>query len=203
MTTREQPPEQRRRGARLEAEIREAVFAELAAVGYGGLTMQAIARRAGTGKGPLYRRWPNKQQLILDVLTHEPPAEAEVAVDTGALRSDLTALLGQMSQAMAQPVGRALTNLILELMVDRGRHQQLASAVIDKLLEPRLEAIITAMRRASRRGEIRPGAVSELIARVGPALIIHQHLYDGTLPTPREIDDIVDTVLLPAIGTPN
>ena len=203
MTPDTEPTQHRRRGERLEAEIREAVFAELAAVGYGGLTMNAVARRAGTGKAPLYRRWQNKDQLILDVLTHEPPAEADPPVDTGALRSDLTALLTQMSHAMAHPVGRALTNLILELMIDRDQHPQLASTVIDKLLEPRLEAIMTAMRRASRRGEIRPAAVSELIARVGPALIIQQRLYDATLPTEREITDIVDTVLLPAMSTTN
>jgi AcrR family transcriptional regulator len=199
MPTSSKPPARRRRGDRLEAEIREAVFAELAEHGYRGLTMEGVARRAGTGKAPLYRRWPGKEQLILAALSQRPPGATDPAVDTGALRSDLIALLTQLSNAMAQPVGRALYTLITELIVERQQHPDLAAAVIDNLLEPRLDAIMAALRRAARRGEIRPGVVSELLARTGPALIIHQQLSDGSRPTKREIEDIVDTVLLPAL----
>lgn len=193
-------PVRRRRGLRLEEEIREAVFAELADVGYSRLTMQGVARRAGTGKAPLYRRWANKDELILAVLAHRPPGLDDEPVDTGELRCDLIALLTQMSTAMAQPVGRALFALIVELIGERPRNPALVKQVIDTVQEPRLDAIMTALRRAARRGEIRPGAATELLARVGPALIIHQQLHDGRLPTPAEIADIVDTVIIPALG---
>jgi hypothetical protein len=93
-----------------------------------------------------------------------------------------------------------LYNLILELVIERDQHPDLVATVIDRLLEPRLEAIMGAMRRAAGRGEIRPGAASELLARVGPALVIQQRLHLGTLPDRDEIDDIVDNVLLPALG---
>jgi AcrR family transcriptional regulator len=199
-TPRTTPNDHRRRGKQLDAAIVDAVYAELADRGYRALTMQAVAARAGTGKAPLYRRWSNKQELILHVLDQQPPAEAEPRTDTGNLRDDLIAQLEHMSEAMTQPVGQALTNLILELATDREQHHELTSTVIDTLLEPRLDSIMTAIRRAARRGEIRAAAVSELIARVGPALIIQQRLYNGTLPTPPEIAAIVDTILLPALG---
>ncbi len=105
-----------------------------------------------------------------------------------------------MSTAMAQPVGRALFALIVELIGERPRNPALVKQVIDTVQEPRLDAIMTALRRAARRGEIRPGAATELLARVGPALIIHQQLHDGRLPTEAEIADITDTVILPALG---
>lgn len=194
------PNDHRRRGKQLDAAIVDAVYDELADSGYRALTMQAVAARAGTGKAPLYRRWANKQELILHVLGQQPPAEAEPRADTGNIRDDLITQLAHMSAAMNRPVGQALTNLILELATDRERHPELTSTVIDTLLEPRLDSIMTAMRRAARRGEIRATAVSELLARVGPALIIQQRLYNGTLPTPSEITAIVDTVLLPALG---
>jgi len=49
----------RRRGAELEAALLDAAWDELQAVGYAGLTMEAVADRAGTSRAVLYRRWPN------------------------------------------------------------------------------------------------------------------------------------------------
>jgi len=190
----------RRRGVQLEAEIREAVFAELAEAGYRGLSMQGVARRAGTGKAPLYRRWPDKQQMLIDVLADQPPGREEEQVDTGELRTDLIAILAQMSRAMAEPVGRSLYALIVEMVLQRDRHPQAAEAVIESLLEPRLDAISASLRRAARRGEIRPGAVTSLLAQTGPALVIHQQLHYGSPPSHAEIIEIVDRVLLPALG---
>ena len=190
----------RRRGVQLEAEIREAVFAELAEAGYRGLSMQGVAHRAGTGKAPLYRRWPDKQQMLIDVLADKPPGREEEQVDTGQLRTDLIAILAQMSRAMAEPVGRSLYALIVEMVLQRDRHPRAAEAVIESLLEPRLDAISAALRRAARRGEIRPGAVTSLLAQAGPALVIHQQLHYGSPPSQAEITEIVNRVLLPALG---
>ena len=168
--------------------------------GYRGLSMQGVARRAGTGKAPLYRRWPNKQQMLIDVLSHQPPGSQEAQADTGQLRADLIQILTQMATAMAQPVGRSLSALIVETVLHRDRHPQAAQAVIESLLEPRLDAIMAALRRAARRGEIRPGADTSLLAQTGPALIVHQQLHYGTPPSRAEVTEIVDRVLLPALG---
>jgi AcrR family transcriptional regulator len=192
----------RRRGGQLEADIREAVLAELAQTGYRGMSMQGIARRAGTGKAPLYRRWPGKDQMLIDVLAHQPPGRDEDPIDTGELRGDLIQILTQMAAAMAQPTGRALYVLITEMALHRDRHPRAAEAIIETLLEPRLDAITAALRRAAKRGEIRPGVITDLIARTGPALVIHQQMHYGSPPTEAEITEIVDRVLLPAITAP-
>ncbi len=192
----------RRRGGQLEADIREAVLAELAETGYRGLSMQGVARRAGTGKAPLYRRWPGKDQMLIDVLAHQPPGRDEPPADTGQLRGDLIQILTQMTTAMAQPMGRALYALIVEMVLHRDRHPRAAEAIIETLLEPRLDAITAALRRAAKRGEIRPGAITGLLAQTGPALVIHQQLHYGSPPSETEITEIVDRVLLPALGAP-
>src|SRR5882757_4143114 len=73
--------------------IRAAVFAELASVGYGRMSIESIARRAGVGKAAVYRRWPSKLPIVLDVVSalavHSLPAP-----DTGTLLGDVKALLG-------------------------------------------------------------------------------------------------------------
>ena len=198
----EEPVRHRRRGGQLEADIREAVFAELAEAGYRGLSMQSVARRAGTGKAPLYRRWPGKDQMLIDVLAHQPPGRDEPPADTGTLRGDLIGILTQMVAAMAQPTGRALYALIVEMALHRDKHPRAAEAIIETLLEPRLDAITAALRRAAKRGEIRPGAITGLLAQTGPALVINQQMHYGTPPSDAEITEIVDRVLLPALGAP-
>jgi AcrR family transcriptional regulator len=188
----------RRRGAGLEHAIYEAVLAELTAVGYRGLTMEGVAARAGTGKASLYRRWANKQELVLRAMSEISPELIGPAVDTGQLRGDLVGTLSQMTESI-EATDRALYPVVLEMILERRQHPDLATTVIDQLLEPRLQAIMDALRRAARRGEVRTASVSELLVRVGPAMVIHQLLQYGTVPSPDEIEDIVDLVMLPAL----
>lgn len=198
----EGPVRHRRRGGQLEEDIRAAVFAELAEAGYRGLSMQGVARRAGTGKAPLYRRWPGKDQMLIDVLAQQPPGRDEPSADTGQLRGDLIRILSRMAAAMAEPTGRALYALIVEMALHRDKHPRAAEAIIETLLEPRLDAITAALRRAAKRGEIRPGAITVLLAQTGPALVINQQLHYGSPPSEVEVVEIVDRVLLPALGAP-
>ena len=44
--------------------ITDAVLHELAEQGYGRLSMEAVAKRAGVGKSALYRRWASKDEMI-------------------------------------------------------------------------------------------------------------------------------------------
>src|SRR6202522_2888641 len=66
--TAERQVRSRRRGTAVEQAISEAVIAELAEVGFGRLTFESVAERAGTGKSPLYRRWPDSTSLVIDTL---------------------------------------------------------------------------------------------------------------------------------------
>ncbi|HEX9230648.1 MAG TPA: helix-turn-helix domain-containing protein, partial [Jatrophihabitantaceae bacterium] len=60
------PVRHRRRGEALERAIHAAVFTELAEVGYAAFTIESVASRAHTGKASIYRRWPTKQDLVLE-----------------------------------------------------------------------------------------------------------------------------------------
>ena len=70
----------RRRGEVLERALYEATLAELAEVGYGGLTMEGIAARAHTGKAALYRRWATKCELVHAALVFASAAAARAAL---------------------------------------------------------------------------------------------------------------------------
>src|SRR5277367_7206292 len=87
----EGPVRRRRRGTAVETAISDAVISELAEVGFGRLTFESVAERAGTGKSPLYRRWPDTTSLVIDTLEKLGSDPAEYA-RTGVLRDDLIGL---------------------------------------------------------------------------------------------------------------
>lgn len=189
-------PRARRRGAALEQAIRQAVLAQLSEVGYAALTMEAVANRAGTGKAPLYRRWSDKHDMVIDAIDQALPRAAGPAASTGSLRGDLIRMLESMAAAMHAAPGRAMNTLIQE----RHRHPELADTAIKRLIEPRLGWLAQAIRDAAARGEIPPPTSVEVIARAGPAMILQHELQYGHIATEADIADIVDIVLLPALG---
>src|SRR5262249_24075462 len=80
------------RGWRVVEKVLEATLEELSDKGYGALSIEDVAARAGVAKTTIYRRWPAKADLALDAMRRV--ADSVVVVgDTGALRSDLIAML--------------------------------------------------------------------------------------------------------------
>src|SRR5215211_1459542 len=72
--------------------IRDAILHLLGEVGYGALTMDAVAAEAGVGKATIYRRWRTKQDLVVDTISVMNQALA-TPVDTGSLESDVRAIV--------------------------------------------------------------------------------------------------------------
>ncbi|WP_406012008.1 TetR/AcrR family transcriptional regulator [Streptomyces sp. NBC_00984] len=180
----------RRRGAELEQAIYVATLDELAANGYGRLTMEGIAARAGTGKAALYRRWPGKQPLVLDALRYALPPLPEPDPERST-RENLADALAAFSGVLA---GRTLVPGI-EFIVDLLREPDLRAMFADRVIAPRLERIEAILHEGMRSGELGPEIEHPLAARTGPALILQTFLLTGEPPSPREIDLIVDTVL--------
>jgi AcrR family transcriptional regulator len=82
----------------LEEALLDAAWTELTERGYDDMTIDAVAVRAGTSRAVLYRRWPNKQELVLATLAHEVRKDVVVIPDTGCLRGDVIELLQQANK---------------------------------------------------------------------------------------------------------
>src|SRR6266536_1637430 len=74
--------------------ILEAVLAELGSVGYGALTIESVAARAGVGKSTIYRHWSGKLALVEDAF-RTLKAKA-IVPEHGTLRERITAFLEQI-----------------------------------------------------------------------------------------------------------
>ena len=80
----------RRTGDELIQAVHAAALAEISENSLRGASMDRIAKRAGTGKATLYRRWPNVRALGLDVfLATIAEAVPQAFPNTGSLREDL------------------------------------------------------------------------------------------------------------------
>lgn len=184
-------PPRRRRGAELQQAIFDAVFDQINDVGYARLTMDRIAAAAGTSKPVLYRRWADKDVLVLDALRESLPTVTEPPPGQ-SLRADLLHVLGGMRDAFV--VTRGITFHVLAAEAG-GDCRNLAN---ERLFGPAHQLLLSLLGRAADRGEIRPELVTDLIADIGPALLRNRAI-DGPVPDHAVVVAIVDEALIPLL----
>lgn len=153
------------------AAIESAFFEELAAVGYGRLSVDAVAKLAGVGKAAIYRRWKSKQELAADLITKAAVAAIEVP-DTGTLRGDIRAYLENGRAALTHRLARTI---IPDLLAEVARDPDYGATMAPQIREPRRLKAAQLFERARQRGEIADGADIELaLDMLGGALYWRQ-----------------------------
>ncbi|GAB0105469.1 TetR/AcrR family transcriptional regulator [Nocardia sp. JMUB6875] len=130
--------------------LTKAFFEELAAVGYGRLSIEAVARRAGAGKAAVYRRWTSKQAMAEDLITKVAVAAADTP-DTGTLRGDLRAYLGAAADGLRHPLA---SKIIPDLFAEAAREPTLAASLSEGVGGARRERAAELLRRGIDRGEL-------------------------------------------------
>jgi AcrR family transcriptional regulator len=100
------------RSARVRAAVLQAAFRLLVEKGLDAFTVAEVAVRAGVHETSIYRRWGTKHALARDACLHYSEGALEVP-DTGALRSDLIALLESLVAILVSPQGRVVLTLSL------------------------------------------------------------------------------------------
>jgi len=183
----------RRRGANLRQAIFDAVFEQLQSVGYANLTMDKVAAAAHTSKTVLYRRWSSKDEMIIEALREALPSPADVPL-TGAVRTDVHALLRCIQDSLASTRGTALQVVSAEAGCERGFLRQ---AIIEHVVAPCIELILGVLRRGAARGEVRPDAACELVAGSGPAMLVQYSLVHGPVVPDDFVATVVDQIVLP------
>jgi AcrR family transcriptional regulator len=170
MTTTDLEPRRRRgrpRSPEADQAIHAAALAVFAESGYDGMTIEGVAQRAGVGKGTIYRRYPNKFDLLIAASAHFAQ-EKEPPPDTGSVAADIRELVDRLIAVLTtSPIGAALPMMLAE----RNRIPELAAAH-SEVLAPKRERNRELIRRAVDRGQLRADAdpVAVLEAYTGPVL---------------------------------
>lgn len=186
----------RRSAAQVQQAVLQAAVDELTDRGYDGFTMDRVAARAGTNKTAIYRRWPSRTSLALAAY-RQLVARPENPPDTGALRSDVIALLRAAADRMSSPAG---AEILRGLVMDARREPETMAALRDELARGEPGTMLTILARAVARGEARQESLVPRIATLPVALLRNEHLLNGPEPIPDEtITEIVDLVFLPLV----
>jgi AcrR family transcriptional regulator len=178
------------RSRRVRAAAIAATLAELAEGGYAALSLERIARRAGVNPTSLYRRWGNRERLVLEAML-EQVAEQVSVPDTGSLRDDLLELARTAAANAARPEVAAMARAVAA----QAPHDPELAAANERFWAERLALDGAIVERAIARGEIDPPTEPTQVieAVIGP---IHLR----RLLTGRPVDDTflartVDTVV--------
>ena len=162
-----------------------------------GVTVEAIAARAGVGKASVYRRWASKIPLVIEAV--EEAAERQVPVpDLGNLRDDLEAMFRSFVVAVQMPLGRAIARLMLDARVDA----DLARAVKQGLMLQRHGPVRLMIERAIDRGEVRSGVDIDLVLHMGIAVVLHRLIVLGEGLDERLAGELSD-LIMDGVGTRN
>lgn len=190
---------QRKRGAALEDAIHDAVFAELAEVGYLGFTIEAVAIRARTGKASIYRRWATKADLVMDAFIARfggPEDINELLLDDVASTRDLLVRLATHICDLSDEAAEVIRAVACEAT----RDPDLAKAVEEKVYRPKQAAFVRLLQRGVGRGEVKPEAACGLFAEVLPAMLTYRMILNNQPVTEQDAVEIVDHAVMPLIS---
>ncbi len=185
-------PPGRPRSERADKAIIEATLDLLAEEGgVAGVSIEAVAARAGVGKTTIYRRWPNKEALIIDALAalKEPfPAPAGASV-----RDDLVAMARAL---VSDKADRKRLDCYWSVLGSAERHPELIDRFTREVAEPRREAMRALLRRGAETGELRADLDVDVTLWLIFGAVAQRSRAVGAGPIPTDFAErVVDTIL--------
>jgi AcrR family transcriptional regulator len=160
--------------------------------GLAAVSMDAVAERAGVSKATIYRWWPTKESLALDVLYTEWAAARPDPRDTGTLRADLFSLLGPWSRlASRRRYSRVIAALLTEAQTDPG----FAAEYRQRVVGPRRNQGRAIFRRAIERGEIPADTKVDVALDLLYGPLYHRLLHGHAPLTDRFTQDVIEMAL--------
>jgi AcrR family transcriptional regulator len=180
----------RRRGAALEDAILDATWTELATEGYSNFTFEAVARRSGTSRPVLYRRWPTRASLASAAIARHVTQNPLSIPDLGNLRDELCLLMRKFADRSPPK----LLRLIFEMSDDMAAEN--TSFLEGRFQKNPLKEVIE---RAVERGEIDETRLTPRILRVPLSLVLHEVVVAARQISDEAIAEIVDEVFLPLV----
>ncbi|ROQ66865.1 TetR family transcriptional regulator [Streptomyces sp. 840.1] len=159
--------------------------------GYGRVTVEAIAARAGVSKKTIYRWWPSKSAVLLEAFT-EALVQSNPPVETDDIAADLrTHVNGAVAVLSVPPFGPAYAGILSEVHHD----DELAEIVRTQLIEPRFEEVVNRLRAAQAQGQIPPGADLRLAVEMLYGPVYYRHVLRKPMQDPDAVASLVDHVL--------
>ncbi|MEU5696860.1 TetR/AcrR family transcriptional regulator [Actinosynnema sp. NPDC020468] len=187
------PPGRARSGNRRDEAARLAVLHAaddlLVEHGFGTLTIEAIARRAGVAKQTIYRWWPSKVEILLDTLVEDSAKRLPAGKPTAdGVRDHLRAFARFLT---ADPAGRVLLALLAQAQHDPAT----AASLHERFLGPRRQRDLDLIAHAVDAGEIAPRLDPDVLVDALTGPIVYRALTGADV-----TDDLVDALVADLLG---
>ena len=155
------------------------------------LSLEQVAARAGVSKATLYRHWPTREALALELLL-EMIGTMTPARDRGDTRAELVAIVEGTLRALTRtPLGRVMRGLFTELALNPEIAEPFRAAVVRN----RRAVVTDVFVRGMQRGDIRPDADVDLATELLIGPIYYRLLFGGSFP-PNFADRLVSTLMV-------
>ena len=177
------------RSRRAESAILEAAIALLGEAGWGGLTIDGIAARAGVGKATIYRHWSSKAEVAIEAFkAFIPPLDDP---DTGSFADDVRAVVHNMVDGLSNSPLAA----ILPALVDAAERDPEVERLFKEFGTTRRAVLRAVFARAAHRGELRDGLDPEVAIDILVGPIFMRRLVTRAPVTKKHATAVLDLVL--------
>ncbi len=190
MAMTESPP---RRGRPRSIEVDDAILAAtlelVSEVGISGMAMDELAKRAGVAKATIYRRWSNKEALVIEALRSAMgPIES---ADTGNLRTDLERYLGELLGRF----DRNPMNDVLPHLIEAACHDSGIQSSLDDYVQFRRTPLREIFERARERGDLDGDADIDVLIDLTIGPFIYRRLLTRDTVDERFVARLLDQIL--------
>lgn len=172
--------------------ILRAAVDELAEVGYGGVTIESVAARAGVGKSTIYRHWPDKLALIADAFETFHEQMAPDLSDRSA-RESVEMLIGHVAEVVLDSTWSRCIPALIE-GAERDRRVRVFHHAYSA---ERRQELIDLIARGIEQGEFREGLDPELATIALLGVIFYRRLMSGDPLQPHRAGEVVELILGP------
>ncbi|WP_307872701.1 TetR/AcrR family transcriptional regulator [Paractinoplanes ovalisporus] len=161
------------------------------------ISIEAVAARAGVGKATIYRRWPNKEALVIDAVAAMKGPVPDPAGES--VRDDLVTLIKANRSGHARGYSKVTACLLPELLRDESILEMYKAVV-----EPRRDVMRSVLRRGIETGELRADLDVELTLLMlsGPSMMHGLFKWEPRVPDEGFVEKLVDGVLRGAAAHP-
>ncbi|MEU8528040.1 MULTISPECIES: TetR/AcrR family transcriptional regulator [Streptomyces] len=191
----------RPRSAEADTAILDATRAALVDLGWSKLTMGDVATRAGVAKTTLYRRWGNKNELVVDAVAVLFD-ELELP-DLGSLQADVEHVVLQFAALLERPETKTA---LMAVVAESTRDEPLRERIRTSIVERQKRLVLDGRRRAQERGELATdrdpetvAAVDDLIFDVIAGAVVHRALVSAE-PVDRRWAERLSALLVGGLG---
>lgn len=156
--------------------------------GYAKLTIERIAKLSGAGKPTIYRWWPNKTAILIELFSRDTTRQL-IIDDLGSTEKELSIWFHTVWHFWNDSFGgEAFRSIMAEIQSD----PKALEFFRENFLIPRRKLIRVILERAQARGELQGRNIDVIVNYCWG--FNWYHLLTHTVPTDKEIQEVIDTV---------